>query len=308
MFDLHFHSLASDGLASLDTVAAAVAARPDLALVALTDHDYLDYSIALASREPRAWTGVELISQIGSRRLDILGLNVRPDDRDLTRYLETRVIERRARFALYGELLRAAGWTFDPPAAIFARTQLAAPHVVAELRRQPVNEARLAALGIPVPDRSAPVNSDDDKPIYKLILNPLSPLIKARTETAVASCVDIIGLIHRAGGLAIVAHPWISPYDEGRQTKTKARRLLLELIGAGLDGLELWHHDQTAPAVQAEISQFAAAQGLLVSAGSDDHSLDLQHLGTALPAEIDGRPLLDKIRAAARRRAQARRA
>jgi hypothetical protein len=178
--------------------------------------------------------------------------------------------------------------------------------VVAELRRHPANDPRLATLGIPVPDRSGRKEPLDDSAIYTLVLDPLGPVIRARTETAVATSADIIGLIHRAGGLAVVAHPWISPYDHGHQTKTKARRLLLSLVEAGLDGLELWHPDQTDPAVRAEISQFAAAHDLLVSAGSDDHSATLAYLGTALPPEVDGRPHLARIRAAAQRRARAR--
>jgi hypothetical protein len=41
----------------------------------------------------------------------------------------------------------------------------------------------------------------------------------------------------------------------------------------------------------------------LATAGSDDHSIDLYRLGTALPPEVDGRTLCAQLSQAAARRA-----
>ena len=303
MFDLHFHSDASDGEANLETVIAAIAARPDLELVCLADHDALAASARLATAEPRAWVGIELTSFTSGLRADLLALNVAPDDKPLTAYLAIRVAERRARFALFGELLRADGWAFEPPAAIWAKPQLASPHVVAELRRTGENTARLEALGVPASFTRNEAGVDD--PIYPRLLDAYDAQIKARTETGVGRTEDLIGLVHAAGGLAVVAHPWVSVYKGGQTPKTRARRILADLATAGLDGLELWHHDQTSiPAAQAELRAVALKHDLLLTGGSDDHSRELEFLGQVVPPEIDGRPYLERIRAAARRRAR----
>jgi len=298
MFDLHFHSDASDGEASLETVIAALAARPELELVCLADHDALSASAELAQVEPRAWVGIELTSMAGPRRVDLLALNVRPDYASLNAYLATRVTERRARFALFGQLLRSEGWIFEPPPEIWAKPQLAQPHVVAELRRHKVNLDRFENLGIPRQFENGAVGEDD--PIYPRLLDGYDSIIKAQTETAVGRTEDLIALTHAAGGLAVVAHPWVNVYERGTANRIEARRILTALVEAELDGLELWHHDQTCnPAAQAELTAFAQEHDLLLTGGSDDHSPDLEFLGSALPAEVDGRPYLDRIRAAA---------
>lgn len=277
MFDLHLHSDASDGEAPAAIVAAAIAARRDLVRVALTDHDTVTPSLALVAIEPRAWVGAELTSYVGSCRIDMLALGVRPDDTTLTGYLATRAGERRARFALFGDLLRAQGWIFDPPPGVWARAQLAQPHVVSELRRHEANLALLTTLGI---GRNLEEGVDD--PVYSQILGPLSPVIRARTETSVSESPALVGLIHAAGALAVVAHPWISAYEEGKAGIALGRQRLSAIIAAGVDALEIWHPSQDEFA-RAELTTVVEANGLLVTGGSDDHSPDLRWLGTAVP-------------------------
>lgn len=301
MFDLHLHSDASDGEASLATVIAALAVKRDLVRVALTDHDTVVSSIALAAVEPRAWVGAELTSYVGACRIDMLALGVRPDDTTMSGYLAVRAGERRARFALFGELLRGQGWIFEPSDAVLARAQLAQPHVVAELRRHPENLARLATMGIA---GSAAEGTDD--PVYAKVLAPLAPVIRARTEVAVAESPMMVGLIHAAGGLAVVAHPWLSAYESGRVSLALGRKRLDPIITAGVDALEVWHPSQDA-SVQAEIAQVAASHGLLVTAGSDDHSADLRYLGTASPRGAAAAAALGRLELAWERRQAKRR-
>lgn len=294
MFDVHLHSDASDGEAPLSVVARAIARRPDLVRVALTDHDTVVPALALAAIEPRAWVGAELTSYVGRTRVDMLALGIRPDDTTLTGYLAGRADERRARFALFGELLRAQGWEFDPPAATWAKNQLAQPHVVAELRRHEANLARLAGMGI-----ARIVDDGVDDPIYLHVLDPLRDVVRARTEASVAESPAMVGLIHAAGALAIIAHPWPSAYDEGRTSMLAGRAVLAPIIAAGVDGVELWHPSQIAdPAAFAEIASVASAHDLLVTAGSDDHSADLRWLGASSPLGADARRAIERLEAA----------
>jgi hypothetical protein len=302
MFDLHFHSDASDGEADFTTVCTVVAAHPEIAALALTDHDAIAASIALAARDARAWVGAELTAYTGEVRIDILGLNLRPDHDELNAYLSARVASRRARFLLLGDLLRAGGWAFDPDEATLSAPQLGQPHVARELRRQSANHARLRQAGLSCDEASARAQNDGHDAIYDVLLRPLMPQIRRQTEEDVATSAAMIGLVHRAGGLAFVAHPWIEPYDFGRRDRTVARAMIAALAAAGLDGLERWHPDQVEGAVGRELARACRTHGLLSSAGSDDHRADLAAFGTALPAGIDGRPYLARLREAAQAR------
>lgn len=301
MFDLHFHSDASDGEASFATVLAVTAAHRELRRLALTDHDAIEPGIRLAELDSRVWIGAELTSYTSGRRIDLLALGVRPDDAALNGYLAARVGSRRQRFALFGEALRHDGWIFAPPDAVWAKPQLAQPHLVAELRRHGENRSRLRRLGVP---EQAPIGADD--PIYAVVLEPLRPAVAAISEIAVPEGPAMVAMIHAAGGLAVVAHPWISPYERGGLEFAAARAALAPLLAAGLDGLELWHPDQRDAPAMAELADLAARHGLLVSGGSDDHTPGLIYLGSAVPASATAARALEGLERAWRRRQTAR--
>jgi hypothetical protein len=205
MFDLHFHSRASDGKADFATVRTAVRAHPELVLLALTDHDAIADSERLAKLEPRAWVGAELTGFVGPTRVDILGLNLRPDHPELLSHLATRTKARRERFTLFGLLLRQAGRIFEPEADTLASPQLGLPHVARELRRHPDNYRALREAGL-APDEANARAGDGHDAIYPLLLEPLDILVATRMTVGPTSGVDLIGLVHRAGGLALVAH------------------------------------------------------------------------------------------------------
>ena len=70
----------------------------------------------------------------------------------------------------------------------------------------------------------------------------------------------VIGIIHRAGGLASLAHPGRTRID----SRIKA------LAIAGLDALEVYHSDHDEAAVQ-RYHRMASDLGLLMTGGSDFH-------------------------------------
>jgi predicted metal-dependent phosphoesterase TrpH len=74
-----------------------------------------------------------------------------------------------------------------------------------------------------------------------------------------------IDLVHRAGGVAVLAHPpFITP---DRQT---LERLLDVFVTLGLDGLEAWNSGATRNDIDWYIT-LARRRGLLVTGGSDFH-------------------------------------
>ena len=156
-----------------------------------------------------------------------------------------------------------------------------------------------SALGVPL----AVVDRKARDLIYPLLLDGYGPSISAAVPSSVVPSATAVAMVRAAGGLAIVAHPWVQPYGRGRSTKARARRILDSLVAAGLDGIELWHPQQSDPAVQAELLAYAGPRGLLLPAGSDDHSPAAGLIGTVAPGRAEGMAMLDRIlRAAADRR------
>jgi hypothetical protein len=80
--------------------------------------------------------------------------------------------------------------------------------------------------------------------------------------------IETIGYIHGAGGLAVMAHP----------ADSKLTHLIPRLVEAGLDGVEVYYPRHT-PEQQAALLDMAAKYNLLVTGGSDFHTLDDQKHG-----------------------------
>ena len=76
------------------------------------------------------------------------------------------------------------------------------------------------------------------------------------------AALEAIGLVHQAGGLAVLAHPGLN-YNDG---------LIPELVAAGLDGLECFH-TKHSPATSQHYLRMAEQYGLLVTGGSDCHGM-----------------------------------
>ena len=71
---------------------------------------------------------------------------------------------------------------------------------------------------------------------------------------------EAIDLIHRAGGLAVLAHPGLSGVD----------RAIPRLIRQGIDGIECFH-SKHSPAQAERYAAAAREAGLLITGGSDCH-------------------------------------
>ncbi len=69
---------------------------------------------------------------------------------------------------------------------------------------------------------------------------------------------QVIEAIHEAGGVAVLSHPG----------KTDCFELLDELVAAGLDGVEVWHPDNTDEQ-QTMLIKYAQANSLLTTGGTE---------------------------------------
>jgi 3',5'-nucleoside bisphosphate phosphatase len=239
--DLHTHTNRSDGRLSPPGLVEK-AARRGLAALAVTDHDSVE-GLPLAAHAAREHgitlvPGVELSAWADGRELHLLGYAFDPADpalrAHLAHYRADR--ERRAReiVARLGELGAPVRW--ERVAAIAGRGAIGRPHLahaLVEARHVgSVGEAFLRYLG-----DGAPANVGK---------TPVAP-------------AELIALVHGAGGVCVLAHPYDLP-----------EAAVAALVADGLDGIEVVHpaHDADRQAHWAEV---AARHGLLATGGSDHH-------------------------------------
>ncbi len=270
--DLHFHSTASDGVESPESL-AALAAAAGLSAAVLTDHDAVHGVPAFVAAARGTGLvvagGAELSVDEEGQDVHLLGLFVDPDEpRLVSRLAELRdVRERRAekiveRLAALGIVLDVDRLRVEVGDGAFGR-----PHVA---------RALVAAGAVASVEEAFERYLGDGAPAF--------------VPKAKWSLGEAIGAVRAAGGLAVLAHPvWYA----------NVPGLLRKGLGLGLDGVEIFHPDNGAR--EGELLAEADALGLLVSGGSDFHS---PSYGCPVGGRRVGRPHWERLAeaAAARRR------
>lgn len=239
--DLHTHSTASDGArAPADVVRAAKAAG--LSAIALTDHDTLA-GLAEARAEGqnlgvRIVPGVELSAVEGHHETHILGLHLSDVSEMEHRLVDLRQM-RMNRAQRIVERLNAIGipLSFDAVLKEADGGAVGRPHVA----------RAMVAGGWALDLREA---------FDKYLGNGRTAFV-AKEKLSMA---DAIGLIRRAGGLAVLAHP--------AQTGTRER--VAALVAEGLDGVEVLHPSHSWDDSQ-RLDALATEFRLVRSGGSDWH-------------------------------------
>lgn len=246
--DLHTHSRVSDGTTSpRELVHAAAAAGLDV--VALTDHDTTG---GWAEAEQAAVeTGIGLVRGIEiSTRYRGAGVHLLaylPDASDP---------------ALQAELARIVAGRQDRVPAMLGRLQelgiAATEEALAEVSGgnevtgRPHIADLLVHLGV--------VATRDEA--FAQYLSDGGP---AFVDRYAADLVEMIGLVHAARGVTVVAHPW------GRGSEHVLDESgFVALKQAGLDGIEVDHLDHD-PCARARLREIAQRLDLVVTGASDHH-------------------------------------
>jgi len=239
--DLHSHSTASDG-ASLPADVVREAHRLGLAALALTDHD-TTAGLVEATEEGkrlgvRVVPGVELSAVEEDLETHILGLHlsdISPIDSKLTDLRDMR----RNRAEKIVDLLNSTGVriTFEAVLEQAAGAAIGRPHVA----------RALIAEGWAVDLRDA---------FDRYLASGRPGYVTKERLTA----TDAIALIHRAGGLAVIAHP----------AHAGTRERIEALVNQGLDGIEVKHPSHSNEDV-LRLSALVDHFELVPSGGSDWH-------------------------------------
>jgi len=248
--DLHTHSDCSDGLLSPPEL-VALAARRDLRMLALTDHDTVDgcaaAGAACAAAAIRFVPGVELSCQWREREIHVVGLRVDPGHAELLAHCSVVNGRRRERLQSMARRLARAGLPGDPLLALAATARSPTrTHLARELCR----------LGV----------CDHPQQAFDRWLKRGQPGYVAAQWPPLAAAVHCIVA---AGGIAVLAHPHRYPLSHGA-----LRELVADFKAAGGEGIEVSLAGM-GPKDADRAASLARRLELAGSIGSDFHEPDL---------------------------------
>lgn len=246
--DLHTHTTASDGsLTPTELIRHAVS--KELAAIAVTDHDCVD-GVEEALAEGRRQgieviPGLEISAEFDRGTMHILGFFVDWKQEPLRRRLFELQEARRLRNPKITKKLQEHGLeiTYEEVVAASGGGQVGRPHFAKVL----VQKGYAASM----------------EEAFEKYLKKGAP---GYVEKFRFSPQESIALIHEAGGVAVLAHP----FTLGLKTTEMENNLLTELTRMGLDGIEVYY-SQNAPEDTIHSLRLCETFGLLPTGGSDFH-------------------------------------
>jgi predicted metal-dependent phosphoesterase TrpH len=248
VIDLHTHSTASDGT---DTPSELInkALSQGITTLALTDHDSIDgWKEAMsAHRSPLSLALGAEVSTLTKDGISVhmLGLLFDGENKDMQTMLDETRDQRIPRMRKMVELLNVDGISVsmeDVMSAAPKGATVGRPHLADAL----VN------LGF--------IKSRDEA-----FAELLSNGSKYYVENIAPTPEDAIKLIRAAGGVAVIAHPFAS-----RRGQILTAETFVDLVAAGLNGIEVNHRDQDS-SEQRSLDSIARELDLVVTGSSDYH-------------------------------------
>jgi 3',5'-nucleoside bisphosphate phosphatase len=270
VFDLHSHSNQSDGILSPEALMSR-AREAGVTALALTDHDTI---AGLASARQAANVlgmtlidGIEFSSQWRKTGVHILGLNIDVNCEELHTAIAAQQEARRERAVAIAARLEklGIGGVLEGAGAIAGEAGISRPHIAQYLVERGAVPTVAAA--------------------FKKYLGAGKP---GDIKHLWPEMEEVIGWIHAAGGVAVLAHPY-----KYQLTRTRMCAMIADFVAAGGDALEVISGHQEAR-VTADLARIASAHGLAASCGSDFHMPDQpwQALGRFCSLPDNCRPVL----------------
>lgn len=245
--DLHAHTTRSDGTFTPDELVRLAADR-DLDVVAITDHDTTDGLQEADATGRRVGVeivpGVEFSAEYRSTSVHVLCYWMDPANEEFRAELARLIDSRFRRGELMVQKLQALGHpiSFERVRRIAAGGNIVRPHVA-----RAMVEAGIVA---------------DEQEAFDRFIGDGGP---AAVPKHALDPVDAVGLIRRAGGVCVLAHPGMW----GDQTEVPVE-LIEAMAGAGMGGLEVDHPDHTEEQ-RTRYRRLATELGLVPTGGSDCH-------------------------------------
>ncbi|MEX0928376.1 MAG: PHP domain-containing protein [Balneolales bacterium] len=252
--DLHVHTTASDGTQTPEQV-IKLAVEKGLSTIAITDHDTVSgYLSALPTAKQcniKLLAGVEITCDYQDRECHLLAYCFDPDYPELKAMLANQKKIRIDRAHKMVRNLNKLGFDMD------------FEDVLAESGKDSISRVHIAGVMV------TKAYTADKKEAFDRYLGNDAPAYHKSVYRPVA---DVIGLIRKAGGLSVLAHPGTHYIYED----------LRYFLNSGLDGIEYIHPSHNYE-LQKKYKDYAENFGLLLTGGSDFHGFrynDFTNFGT----------------------------
>jgi 3',5'-nucleoside bisphosphate phosphatase len=255
MIDLHTHTTCSDGTdRPRDLVNKAIV--QGLEVLGISDHDTTS-GWEEATQALRGSLKLALGAEISCLTTDgisvhMLGMLFDPNHKEMQIVLEETRDGRLPRMRTMIEKMRAEGMDIsieDVEKAMPAGATMGRPHLADALVAKKIVKSR-------------------DEAFIDLLHNDSRFYVSHAAPTP----VEAIALIRRAGGVAVIAHPFASHRGEILKPDDFA-----DLVAAGLNGIEVDHRDQN-PDERAMLRVIAQELDLVVTGSSDYHGTGKMNL------------------------------
>lgn len=249
LVDFHMHSIFSDGVETpKDLLQHAIDCN--VSMMALTDHDEIDGIQALRAAQKKLdpnesikiVNGCEFSADYKDKSIHILGYCFDENNKDLIDFITFFKGKREERI---DEIIRRCnneGYYITKEELIkqFPNTKAyGRPHI-----------GKLLIDG---------GYAKDINDVFKGILRKDSPCYVPKVKVEVPYIIDII---HKAGGLAVMAHPKLVTSDE----------YVLEMLDYDFDGMEVYHSKHNDDDVE-RYKELAEKHKLFTTGGSDYHGI-----------------------------------
>ena len=265
MIDLHAHTTCSDGT---DSPLALVkkAAASGITVLGVTDHDstsgWTEATSALHGNLQLALGAEVSCLTTDGISVHMLGLLFDGENQALQQLLSDSRDTRIPRMKKMIENLQAAGYEIsleDVQAATPDGATVGRPHLADALVAKKIVKSR---------DEAFTDLLHNNSPFYVSHFAPTPE--------------DAIKAIRVAGGVAVIAHPFAS-----RRGLTLDANAFAPLVAAGLNGIEVFHRDQSADE-RLQLLAVASELGLVVTGSSDYHGTGkLNQLGENTTAQAE---------------------
>ena len=248
MIDLHTHTTASDGTDSPFALVKKALAT-GVTTLGITDHDSTaGWAEAITAIQPQ----IQLVlgAEVSCLTTDgisvhMLGLLFDGEDEQIQQMLSDSRDTRLPRMRKMVALLQADGFDIsleDVYEAAPDQATIGRPHLADALVAKKIVATR-------------------DEAFADLLHNESKYYVTHAAPTP----ADAIATIKRAGGVAVIAHPFAS-----RRGQILTADTFQDLVAAGLDGIEVHHRDQNA-AEQQVLTEIAGELHLVTTGASDYH-------------------------------------
>ena len=246
MIDLHTHTTASDGRCTPAELVTR-ATHAGVTVLSVTDHDTVAACDAAQASCADAGiefvTGIEITAVRNEADIHILGYFIDPQSAPLLEFLAAQRQQRLERIRRMIDRLRPLGIALDADAIL--QPAIANPNTA--VGRPWIARALVAGGHVATTSEA-----------FEVWLGRGRPAFVPREGAAPA---DVIARIHKAGGIASLAHPGLVGRDGW----------IPEFAAAGLDAIEAYHtdHDEAATSRYRAI---ADRLKLAITGGSDYHA------------------------------------